>query len=189
MPLLLDQHDKAVLQFSGGKDSLACLYLLKDYWDKITVIWVNTGAAYPEVIEQMASIKAMVPHFIEARSNAIEFVIDNGAPSDVVPVANTTFSQQACSEDRFAIQSWVNCCAYNLWEPLEKATKETGATLVIRGTRSDDHMKAPVKSGDTVNGFQYYLPLEDWTETDVFSYLYHESIPTPDYYSFSGHLA
>jgi len=33
-----------VLQLSGGKDSLACLYLLKPKWDDLIVAWVNTGA-------------------------------------------------------------------------------------------------------------------------------------------------
>ncbi len=48
---LFDRHDKAVLSFSGGKDSLVCLDLCRDYRDKLTVAWVNTGAMFPHMRE------------------------------------------------------------------------------------------------------------------------------------------
>ena len=59
--------DTALL-FSGGKDSLACLYLYRDVWDRLPVIWVNTGAAYPEMIEYMEGWKRRRPHFIEVKT-------------------------------------------------------------------------------------------------------------------------
>ena len=48
---LFNRHKKAVLSFSGGKDSLACLHLCRPYRDKLTVAWVNTGAAFPHIVE------------------------------------------------------------------------------------------------------------------------------------------
>ena len=48
---LMDRHDIVVLQFSGGKDSTACLHLLEPWWDKVHVVWVNPGAPYPEMLE------------------------------------------------------------------------------------------------------------------------------------------
>jgi len=38
---------ETVLQFSGGKDSLACLYLLKPRWHEIMVLWLSTPAVLP----------------------------------------------------------------------------------------------------------------------------------------------
>ena len=55
----LDRHDKIALQFSGGKDSLAVLYLCKEWWNKITVVWLNTGSAFPETIAQMEGIYSL----------------------------------------------------------------------------------------------------------------------------------
>ena len=46
---LFNRHQKAVLAFSGGKDSLVCLHLCRDYRDKIDVCWVNTGAMLPHM--------------------------------------------------------------------------------------------------------------------------------------------
>jgi PP-loop superfamily ATP-utilizing enzyme len=48
-----DRHAKAILFFSGGKDSLACLHLLREYWDRVLVVWANPGEALPELRAQM----------------------------------------------------------------------------------------------------------------------------------------
>lgn len=45
MKHIIDRHERVVLFFSGGKDSLTCLLLLRPYWDRLTVCWINTGAA------------------------------------------------------------------------------------------------------------------------------------------------
>jgi len=179
------RHNKAVLQFSGGKDSLACLFMMKEHWDKIYVVWVNTGAVYPEVIEQMESIRAMVPNFIEARSDSLRFVEENGIPSDIVAVSDTEIGRATSGYDGVLVQPWSDCCSQNIWMPLLRATQETGAKLIIRGQRADDVMQAPVRSGDVIDGLEYYFPLQDMTEADVFQYLKDSDIKAPDYYSFS----
>ena len=46
---LFDRHEKAVLAFSGGKDSLVCLDICRAYRDQLTVVWVNTGAMFPHM--------------------------------------------------------------------------------------------------------------------------------------------
>jgi 3'-phosphoadenosine 5'-phosphosulfate sulfotransferase (PAPS reductase)/FAD synthetase len=59
-PIERHKPGKAVLQFSGGKDSLACLLLLRPWWDRLTVMWVNTGAAFPETLELMEAVRSRV---------------------------------------------------------------------------------------------------------------------------------
>ena len=44
-------HERVALELSGGKDSVACLYLLRHQLHKITVYWLNTGDAYPETLD------------------------------------------------------------------------------------------------------------------------------------------
>jgi phosphoadenosine phosphosulfate reductase len=44
---------RTALQFSGGKDSLACLHLYREQWPDLLVMWLNTGAVYPEMMDYM----------------------------------------------------------------------------------------------------------------------------------------
>lgn len=182
---MIQFHEKAVLQFSGGRDSLACLHLLKPDWEKIMVVWVNTGSAYPETIEQMEQVKKMVPNFMEMRSDQTGFIQEHGYPVDVLPVSNTRFAKTVRDSDGIKLQPWVTCCMSNLWIPLQKACQETGATLVIRGQKKSDYMKVPAKSGQTENGLTLWMPLENWTDDEVTNYLTNMNIPIPDYYEWS----
>lgn len=158
---------RTVLQFSGGKDSLACLYLLRPRWDEITVAWVNTGAAFPETIEQMQEIQKLVPHFLEIRSN--QSIANAGFPADVVPLD-------------VGFQSRYACCAHALWFPMMRAMNEMGATEIIRGQKKADSIKGPIRDGAVIDGVTYRFPLEDWTDADVYAYLkeVHAKLP-PNY--------
>jgi 3'-phosphoadenosine 5'-phosphosulfate sulfotransferase (PAPS reductase)/FAD synthetase len=84
----MSAHENTVLQFSGGKDSLACLFLLREQWDEMTVLWVNAGAAFPETVGLMEKIRALVPHFLEVRTNQPAQVAELGYPVDVLPLRN-----------------------------------------------------------------------------------------------------
>lgn len=178
---------KAVLQFSGGKDSLACLYFLRPYWDQITVLWCNTGAAFPETLEQMARIQSMVPHFIEIRSNQPLIIAEQGMPADVVPVSHTPLYNIATESQAQLIQSYMHCCGENIWKPMHEASKSFD--VIIRGQKSSDHKRAPIKSGHVEDGIQYYFPIEHWTDAQVLAYLKAEGIPLPPTYDYFGSSA
>ena len=179
-----DQHDKIVLQFSGGKDSLATLYLCRKWWDKMTVVWLNTGAAFPETIAQMEGIKKLVPNFVEINSNQPEWIASNGIPSDVVPILNTILGKRFTPNNRIMIQDWIACCGHNLWLPMQEYIAQSGYTLVIRGQRADEEKTNPIRSGHIENGVEYLFPLEDWTSEQVFEYLRSENIEIPAHYSY-----
>jgi 3'-phosphoadenosine 5'-phosphosulfate sulfotransferase (PAPS reductase)/FAD synthetase len=178
MKELLEAHEKIVLQFSGGKDSLACLLLTKPWWDKITVMWTNTGDAFPETIEQMAKIKAMVPHFLEVTSDQPTQVRKHGWPSDVIPVRATEFGRILTS-GMPVIQGYPLCCNANIWQPMLEATLRLNATLVLRGTRKDDVRRAtknqteviPFMRGQQPQDITFYHPIWDWPATRVFDYV------------------
>lgn len=178
----LDQHRSIVLQFSGGKDSLATLYLCKPWWDKITVAWVNSGSAYPETIELMQRIKELVPNFVEIRSQQPEQIEREGWPIDVVPIANTAVGQMFTGKPVQKMQDYVSCCSANIWKPMQEYVGFCGATLVIRGQRNDETRTSPVRSGDTVDGIEYLFPVENWTETEVLDYLAQNNIELPKHY-------
>ena len=46
---LFQGQQRAVLAFSGGKDSLVVADLCRPYKDRITLAWVNTGAMFPQL--------------------------------------------------------------------------------------------------------------------------------------------
>lgn len=175
---------RTVLQFSGGKDSLACLYLYRKQWDEITVAWLNTGAAYPDVVAYMEGWKRRIPNFVEIRSNQPRNVELNGFPSDVVPLRYTPFGRsQVAGSESFRIQSYFQCCHDNIWIPMHRAMKELGATTIIRGQRVADHRKSSVRDGAVVDGVTYRMPIESWSDADVFGYLKECGAELPPYYS------
>ena len=179
----LERHSEAVLQFSGGKDSLACLYLLEPHWPKLTIMWVNTGAAFPETLAQMEEIKQLV-RFVEVKSNQPKNIAMFGPPADCVPLRASPFGRWAMQSDEPEIQSALECCHVNLWEPMRKAVKASGAKLVIRGQRRGDKDKSPLRSGSVVDGVEYWFPLEDWSDGDVLAFLNAKGVKLPDHYAY-----
>jgi phosphoadenosine phosphosulfate reductase len=172
-----------VLQFSGGKDSLACLYLSKQWWDEITVLWLNTGDAFPETIAQMDEIRAMVPHFVEAHGDQPRQIMRHGYPSDLVSVWDTTLGRACRPPRKHHVQDAIACCSSSIWVPLANATRMLGATIVIRGQRNSESRTSPLRSGDTQDGVKYLFPIQDWSERMVHGFLErnHVQLP-PNYY-------
>jgi 3'-phosphoadenosine 5'-phosphosulfate sulfotransferase (PAPS reductase)/FAD synthetase len=175
---------RTALQFSGGKDSLACLYLYKKHWNDIYVCWLNSGAAYPEVIEHMEGWKARLPNFIEIRANQPENIEKNGYPSDVVPLRYTAIGNHGVRDvPGLRIQSYLQCCHDNLWMPMREKMIELGVERIIRGQRNSESYKGPIRHGQVVDGIEYVLPLQDWSESDVFAYLKKVGAEIPAYYA------
>lgn len=189
---VLNKHQRIMLQFSGGKDSLATLYLLEKWWEKILVVFCNAGDEFPETLEVVDKIKAIPEvNFLEVSPVLPQplSIQQHGYPSDIIPLRNVNeyayLSQR--SMNGVAIQSIMSCCNRLLFKPLHDAAIEYGATLIIRGQRLDEDLHSPLRSGDVVDGIEYFMPLEDWTEQDVFDYLETENIEIPKHYDYVGH--
>ena len=162
--------DTALL-FSGGKDSLGCLYLNKHRWDSIFVVWLNTGAVDEDTREYMDKWKLVLPHFVELKSNQPQNVATNGWPVDVLPVNNTALGKQITGEEGPKMQSYLDCCAANIWMPIHFGLKGLGVTKAIKGQRNDDGRKSTSRDGDTRDGITFEMPIQDWTESQVYDYL------------------
>lgn len=170
--MIYDRHEKIVLQFSGGKDSLACLLMTKPWWDRITVMWTNTGDAFPETIEQMAKIKAMVPHFLEVQTDQPSQIRERGWPADIVPVRATDFGHAiATGDEEPLIQGYPLCCNANIWTPMFEETLRLGATLVLRGTRWADARRATKGQEEVISGVTFYHPIWLWTPVEVLAFV------------------
>lgn len=179
------RHERFALNFGGGKDSHACLYLLRPWWSKLIVLWGNMGDPFPETIELMNDVRTKVGEFHEVRGNA-KAAQEIAFPVDLVPVRATRIGRMIEPDaTKVELRSRYECCAENLWFPLARASQQLGITLTIRGQRSDEGLKAPIKSGDVAPQYEVCFPLEDWTAADVYAYLEHEGVQLPETYRYA----
>lgn len=179
---IFSRHSKIALQFSGGRDSLACLYLLKPYWDRLTVYWCNTGAAYPETLALIAEVRAMVPHFAEIHGGQPAVIEQFGLPSDMVPVSATPVGLAVNATGTVLMQDRYSCCIRSMNAPTHARMIEDGITLVIRGQKNADRLKAPMRSGHIEDGIEYLFPIEDWDTKQVMGYLEEQGASIPRFY-------
>lgn len=163
---------KKALHFSGGIDSLALLFFMRP-WDDVHVFWVNSGAAHPSTIEQMRRVRELVPHFHEVAGSQPASIRNFGWPADVVPVRLTRMGRIAHGTlgQGLMFQSYFDCCARSLWEPLRQAMLAHDVTDIYRGQRLEDKRRAPVPDGAVDEfGITYHFPIEAWSRQQVLEY-------------------
>lgn len=171
MDEIFARHTRVALMFSGGKDSLACLELARPYLDRAAVIWVNTGAALPEIVELMNRVRQECKWFFEVLSDQPGGIEVHGYPVDVLPVNNTVLGQDITSRNDIKLRSYLNCCSENIWAPADKMARDLQVTAVVRGQRNSEKYKGPVKSGTVSQGIEYCFPIDDWSKEQVHSFL------------------
>lgn len=177
----IDRHERIALQFSGGKDSLACLYLMRPYWDRMTVYWLNTGAAYPETVSLAQKVSQMVPKFVAIAGRQPQVIDQFGIPTDILPASSTPMGVIGAGAG-ILMQDRYSCCLRSKMLPLHERMVEDGITLVIRGQKNADGLKGVLRSGDVDGGIEYLFPLEDWSDSQVMRYLREEDAPIPRFY-------
>jgi len=183
---MLKDHKIVALHFSGGKDSLATLYLMRPWWERITVLWCNTGDAFPETRLQMDAIKQLVPHFQEVESDQPLQIAENGYPSDALSAWDTPFGAAIYEGRPHKAQAPLGCCQANIWAPMDRATRMLGATMVIRGQRNSERLKSPIRSGHVEDGIEYLFPLQEWTDEMVKGYLRDNDVALPPHYVYNN---
>lgn len=178
----IERHDRIALQVSGGRDSLACLYLLRPYWNRLTVYWCNTGAAFPETVAIMDSVRAEVPNFVEIDGRQPDVVAGFGLPSDIVPASHTPIGLVGGDSTGPLIQDRYSCCARVFMLPMHERMVADGITLVIRGQKTADRLKSPIRSGQVDLGIEYLFPIEGWDAGNVNQYLRDQGVLIPRFY-------
>lgn len=178
---ILARHERIALQVSGGRDSIACLTLLKPHWDRLTVYWLNTGAAYPETVALMDKIAAQVPRFVRIEGRQPQVIEQFGLPTDILP-ANATPMGIAGSGQGVPMQDRYSCCLRSIMLPLHERMVADGITLIIRGQKNADRLKSTLRSGQVENGIEYLFPIEDWDARQVMRFLQDQGAPIPRFY-------
>lgn len=168
------------LAFSGGKDSMACLHLLREELD--CAIYIDTGFSYPETREMVNYAASLVPmHIVQSDRTAQQ--ARSGYPADIVPVEWTAVGQAMTHRKSVMIQPSVLCCYENLALPLLVKAKALGVTRLVYGQRAEELHRGTAKNGDLIDGILRLHPIEDWTRQQVLDYLA-TKMTVPPHFSF-----
>ena len=174
----LARHQRVALMFSAGKDSAACLKMLRPHLEHVMVIWVNPGHPYPETVQYMSAVQRSVPHFQMAMGHQQQFIRDHGHPADAVPFEATPLGRKATGQDAPALVPLEECCRANLWNPARRAVLDCRVTGCIRGDKACDHLHGDIHNGEVRDGVEFMFPLFDWTDQQVIDYLGDELPPS-----------
>lgn len=178
---MLTGHGRAILQFSGGKDSTALIHMARPWLDQIEVVTVDTGADFPHVRDHIhATLDALGVKATFIRSDSMGWTKTHGMPADIIPVeASDVAPHMAGASPRLI--SYFTCCFENIMRPMHEYVTASGHSLVLRGSKKAD-ARVGVPSGFTFNGIEYRSPLWDWSDGEVFTYLSGNGISIPDQY-------
>lgn len=170
------------LHFSGGKDSLACLYLARErVLAGLPVYWVNTGDSMPETAELVARERRWIPEFREVRTDVHRWRELYGAPSDIT-TAQSNLIGQLYGMDAPPLSGRFDCYYANTLKPMHDRMLADGVDAVIRGTKQADADRMPA-NGPT-DFYEVCLPLIDWSHAEVFAFLQAEGVEVGDTYRY-----
>lgn len=182
---LFAHHERAVLAFSGGKDSLACLNLCREYRDQLDVCWVNTGASYPHMAEFVRGATEGF-NLVELASDQAGWIEKYGYPAEMVPVANSMWRMLEDAEDsnppEVILQPWTSCCAKIRTGPILEYLESSSITLLLHGQRRLDGGGFSITSGPNAR-VEIARPIWGWTERAVLEYLAEHEIDLPEQYA------
>ena len=184
------QFEKPVLLFSGGKDSIVMFYLARKafYPAKVPfpLMHIDTGHNFPETIEYRDNLMD------ETGANCIvryvQDTINSGKVSEETGInasrnmLQTTTLLDAIEELKF------DCAMGGGRRDEEKArAKERFFSHRDEFRQWDPKNQRPelwnIFNGKKKMGEHFRVfPLSNWTEMDVWQYIYHEDIPIPNLY-------
>lgn len=176
------RHQRIGFQFSGGRDSTAALYLLREHWDRMAIFHLNTNDQFPETRAVVDRVEADLGRpLIRIMSDVHATRRDYGLASDLVPVDNTDVGR-LLSGRPVRIISRFECCARTLMNPMHERILADGISLLIRGQRTDEFTTVPFRSGQIDRGLEFLYPIEDWTGEQVSEYLKSNGLPIAPFY-------
>ena len=188
VPEVFARHERIALNLSGGKDSTACLYLLRDYWDRVDVYWLNTGDTLPETTAIMDAVRQMVPNFIEVKTDVLAWRKVHGMPSDLVPT-NSSHMGRFLGFGSLKVTDRFRCCQENMMDPLYRRMLADGVTCIVRGQKTCDMPNTPHLSGEvSVEGIEVFYPIESWSHQDVLDFLRDAGALTHPCYEGGNHI-
>jgi phosphoadenosine phosphosulfate reductase len=183
-------HHWGVIQFSGGIDSLVVAHLLREHRDELIVVFTDTGDMYPHSLAYAQLIcDAWGYKIMVARGDALAWGERHGLASHVVP------SWASCGDvmpgTKSTLQPYYKCCWDNFWGPMRRLCEEIKTPLIIRGYKlwdiggdSNYHHTSDLKPvvDCVIDGVEYYNPLLNWSDEDVWGYIKRHNLPIQPQY-------
>lgn len=182
-PLLRHAPGKRALSFSGGKDSMAVVELLREYLDEITIYHLDTGDLLPEMRESVARVEAFAPHFVRVQTDVSAWIAVHGLPTDLLPFHSHAVGHHLGQATAHLVGRY-DCCYANLMWPLFERVYKDGCSLLIRGTKRVDMPRLPAEDGTVADGVELWYPLLNWSNDQVFAYLGERDVPLPRVYDY-----
>lgn len=179
----MQRHERIAFQFSGGRDSTAALYVMRPFWDRLTVYHVDTGDQFPELRAVVDAVErdTGLP-IVRITSDVIAYWREVGYPSDIVPFDNTAIGRDL-SGKKTRIVGRMECCSTNLMMPLHRRMIEDDMTLLVRGTRVDEFAHLPIRSGFRDADVELLYPIQHWSAQEVTNYLTEHGRPIAPFYA------
>ena len=179
---------RTAVQFSGGKDSLAVLHLVRDRLDPDTIVYFgDSGIAYPHIaafVKETCTALGLTLKVVRPPVSARAFHAVRGLPADIVPVERSAEMQPYLPARREPLlQSGLSCCSALLWQPLQNALVADGVRIVYRGSKMCDGQVGVGDGFVDANGVTYRSPIWIWSDDDVFAYLKQAGVKLPAHYA------
>lgn len=183
---MIHPGERAIIQYSGGKDSTALLYVMRPWLHLARVVFCDTGAILPEIHEFIHETCYQLGARLEVIYPIMavdQYTEEYGLPSDIVPFESTfSYREIMHGETNQLLQSYADCCGQMIWRPLAQYIVDNNIQLVFRGSKKSD-TRVGVPNAHIENGVVYISPLWDWTHDDIFTYLKEQNVVLPPHYS------
>lgn len=204
------------VSFSGGKDSLVCLHLVRSIYPEVPAVFANTGIEFPEQVKFVRSFQNVtevhpIKHFpkiikedgIVYPSKEVAMYIRDAKKGCRYAVNGLRGIDLEGKENRYKarFKRWAylmdcgvkispDCCELMKERPLRDYEKMNGKSSII-GTRAQESFRRAVgwmKSGcNSFNGKSYKsTPLALWLEDDVLRYIDENGIKMSPMYTYGG---
>lgn len=182
---VLGTHTRIGFQLSGGKDSVAALFLLRQDWPRMTVYFCDSGDVLDETQSVLDQIGALVP-IVVIRGRTAQVKQAWGLPTDLLPWSSAYAAHHHNTGETPLMQDRVACCSRSIMAPLHDRMVEDGITLIIRGQKECDTHKGALRSGDVVDGIEYLYPIQGWTDEEALAYIKENGIIPQRFYDEPG---
>lgn len=161
---------RVAVLFSGGKDSMALLDLCRPYRDKLSLVWIDTGYAFPHIEEHVRK-NAQGFELRVIKHDPVSRWFRDGLPSSIIPIDHWKGATSTPLAPR--VQPWKVCCAGRIDDNLDLLASY-GFNVLLSGQREDDAIGN--FESQTLSGLMIYAPLWRWPEADVLAYLKDHSL-------------